>query len=138
MPKIEGGCLCGAVRYECDAEPALTAICHCKHCQKQAGTAFSTLVGVPRGSLKLSGKPLKTYHDTGESGQPVLREFCEECGSAVISDVSVMPDLLFIKAGTLDDTSWLSPQVQIWTDHKLAWADIAGETASFPGNPPPG
>lgn len=138
MSKIEGGCLCGAVRYECEDEPALTAICHCKHCQKQAGTAFSTLVGVPRGSLKLSGKPLKIYHDTGESGQPVLREFCEECGSAVISDVAIMPDLLFIKAGTLDDTSWLSPQLQIWTDHKLGWVDIAGETACCEGNPPPG
>jgi hypothetical protein len=59
--------------------------------------------------LKLSSKALKTYHDTGESGQPVLRQFCDECGSPVISDVAVMPDILFIKAGTLDDTSWLSP-----------------------------
>ena len=138
MPKIEGGCLCGAVRYTCDAEPALTAICHCKHCQKQAGTVFSTLVGVPRASLKMSGKPLKTYRDTGDSGQPVLRQFCEDCGSPIISDVAVMPDLLFIKAGTLDDATWLTPQVEIWTDRKASWVSFDGEIAGFPGNPPPG
>ena len=35
MPKLEGGCLCGAVRYTSEAEPALTAVCHCPDCQKQ-------------------------------------------------------------------------------------------------------
>ena len=44
---IEGGCLCGSIRYTCDAEPALTANCHCKHCQRQSGSAFSTIIGVP-------------------------------------------------------------------------------------------
>ena len=63
MPKIEGGCLCGAVRYESNSEPAVTAICHCKHCQKQAGSAFSIVVGVPKDSLIMSGDELKTYED---------------------------------------------------------------------------
>ena len=42
--KIEGGCLCGQVRYTCDADPLFQAVCHCKNCQKQAGTAFSVIV----------------------------------------------------------------------------------------------
>ena len=51
MAHIEGGCLCGQVRFSGDAEPVFQAICHCKNCQKQAGTAYSVIVGVPRGAL---------------------------------------------------------------------------------------
>lgn len=43
MSKIEGGCLCGAVRYTCAAEPVMTAICQCTHCQRQSGSAFSVI-----------------------------------------------------------------------------------------------
>ena len=41
---IKGGCLCGQVRYTANAEPAFTGVCHCKNCQKQAGSAFSIVV----------------------------------------------------------------------------------------------
>src|SRR6187551_1629262 len=58
MPKISGGCLCGAVRYECNAEPFGTAICHCTHCQKVSGSAFSVNVVVPAPSLTWLGQSL--------------------------------------------------------------------------------
>ena len=45
--KIEGGCLCGKVRYSADAEPTFVGICHCKNCQKGTGTAFSVVVALP-------------------------------------------------------------------------------------------
>ena len=44
MPKISGGRLCGAVRYQCSAEPLGTAICHCTHCQKVSGSALYEMV----------------------------------------------------------------------------------------------
>jgi hypothetical protein len=37
--KMSGGCLCGQVRYSASADPAMVAVCHCRNCQKQAGTA---------------------------------------------------------------------------------------------------
>jgi len=51
MPKIEGRCLCGDVRYTSAAEPVVVALCHCTHCQRQSGGAFSVNVGVPKGAL---------------------------------------------------------------------------------------
>ena len=45
---LTGRCLCGSVQYEIDSEPTMPGICHCKNCQRQAGSAFSTLAGVPR------------------------------------------------------------------------------------------
>src|SRR4051794_24751650 len=98
MGMIAGGCLCGNIRYSSNAEPVMTAICHCKNCQKQAGTAFSVVMAVPKGTLSIKGQ-LKTYNETGSSGKLVHRNFCPECGSPITTDVEALPDLVFIKAG---------------------------------------
>jgi hypothetical protein len=139
MPKLEGGCLCGAVRYTSEAEPALTAVCHCPDCQKQTSSAFSVLVAVPKGTLRLEGRELATYEGVGETGQPVTRRFCPECGSPIASYVSAAPDLEWIKAGTLDDLSWYKPQMHIWCETAQPWVTIDQEECSqFERNPPLG
>ena len=56
MSKLDGRCLCGAVSYTCDADPMFCAICHCKNCQRQSGTAFSIVVAVPADQLHISGE----------------------------------------------------------------------------------
>jgi hypothetical protein len=134
MQEMSGGCLCGQVRYSAMVEPALVAICHCKNCQKQAGTAFALVVGIPKSELSVRGN-IKTFNDTGDSGQPVKRNFCPDCGSPITSDAAVMPELVFIKAGTLDDTSWLRPTMQIYCNSVQSWVQLGGEIQSFPKMP---
>ncbi|MGB0955670.1 MAG: GFA family protein [Panacagrimonas sp.] len=136
MSKIVGGCLCGQVRYQSDAEPLMTAICHCKSCQKQTGTAYSALLGVPADALRVEGAP-KVYQDQGlESGQPVYRSFCGNCGSPLFSDVDAFPGVRFLKAGTLDDASWLQPQVQFWCETEQPWVGDVNQIPRVPRNPP--
>ena len=134
MAKIEGGCLCGAVRYSSDDDPLNQTICHCKHCQKQAGSAFSLVVAVFRHGLDVQGE-LAIYEDVGDSGQAVLRKFCAKCGSPVLSDLVAVPDVVFVKAGTLDDTSWLKPDAHIWADSKQQWLSVSEDLQTFPKNP---
>ncbi len=136
MPKIVGGCLCGAVRYKSDADPVVTGVCHCRHCQRQTGTSFSVLVAVPKGSLRFEGQALAAFNDVGESGQPVIRRFCPKCGSPIFSDVAVTPTLDWIKAGTLDDVSWLKPQMNIWCETAQPWVSMSEGVPQFPRNPP--
>jgi len=131
MAKIEGGCLCGAIRYSSDADPVMSTVCHCSHCQKQTGTSFSTIVGVPREALKVEGTP-KVYNDTADSGGKVWRNFCPDCGSPVFSDCERIPSLLFIKAGTLDDRSWFEPGSHIWTGSKQPWVELDESLPSSP------
>ncbi len=138
MSNVVGGCLCGSVRYVSDAAPALTAVCHCKHCQRQTGTSFSILVGVPKGSLKIEGESLAAFEDVGDSGQPVIRHFCRSCGSPIYSDVKAMPGLDFVKAGTLDDAAWLQPQMHLWCSHAQPWVGIDSRAQQFERNPPAG
>ena len=130
MRDIKGSCLCGQIRYSAKVEPALVGVCHCKNCQKQSGTAFSVLVAVPKSSLSIQGR-LKTFKDVGDSGQPVLRNFCPECGSPITSDVAVMPELVFIKAGTLDDTSWLDPKMHVYCDSAQRWIPLPEGSQTF-------
>jgi hypothetical protein len=116
MPKIVGGCLCGSVRYQSEAEPVLTAACHCHHCQKQTSSAFSIFIVLPKESLRIEGEALAAFEDVGDSGLPVFRKFCTKCGSAIVSEVVATPDVEWLNAGTLDDPSWFRPQMNIWCD----------------------
>lgn len=135
MSKIEGGCLCGAVRYETEADPVHTAICHCRNCQKQSGSALSIIVGFPAGSLTTRGESLTAYKDTGVSGKPVLRYFCNLCGSPLITRAEFSSDVEFIKAGTLDDPSWLKPEAAYWGDREQAWLKVPAQWPTFAQNP---
>ena len=64
MSKYAGGCLCGGVRYGCTAEPAMTAVCHCTHCQTTSGSAFPVVLGVPAASVQITkSTTLATYKD---------------------------------------------------------------------------
>jgi hypothetical protein len=133
--KIEGGCLCGQVRYQAETEPFFTACCHCKNCQKQSGTAFSVVVGLPEAALQIDGD-MTTYDDTADSGGRVLRKFCPKCGSAILSAAAGRPGMVILKAGTLDDTSWLDPKVHVWTESAMACTQIPEGAMAFAKNPP--
>jgi hypothetical protein len=134
MAHIAGGCLCGKVRYSADADPIFTGVCHCRNCQKESGSAFAIVVAVPQPTLNIRGE-LKTYEDKGDSGKPMYRRFCPECGSTVMDEASAMPDVLMIQAGTLDDSSWLKPAMQIYCDSAQSWLSLSGEWQRFPKMP---
>jgi hypothetical protein len=126
MSSRTGGCLCGAVRYELAKDPTMTAVCHCTHCQRQSGAMFSTNLVVAEADYQQQGET-KVYEDRGDSGQPVYRHFCGNCGSPILSRVAVMPGVVMVKAGTLDDFSGLKPAVEVYADHAADWvAPIAG------------
>jgi hypothetical protein len=135
MPNIVGGCLCGGVRYESEAEPILTMVCHCTHCQKQTSSAFSVLVVLPKGALRTEGLDLSAFEDVGDSGQPVVRKFCPRCGSPVVADVTVTPEWDWLMAGTLDDPSWLEPQMNIWCSSAQPWVRMDDAIPVFEGAP---
>ncbi|OED36405.1 aldehyde-activating protein [Chromatiales bacterium (ex Bugula neritina AB1)] len=138
MSKTTGGCLCGAIRYHLNAEPVTVAACHCKNCQKQTGTAYSIVAGVPTDSLVIeSGEP-KSYTVPGTSGMNTERKFCGDCGSPLYTDAKAIEGLLWLKGGTLDDTSTLEVNAEIWCDSKAGWASLDDSLPKFPGNPPVG
>jgi hypothetical protein len=127
MLDITGGCLCGQLRYEANAEPIFSAVCHCKTCQKQSGTAFRVVIAVPRLAVSIQGSP-KIYTRTGDSGQQVVNRFCPDCGSTVVIEPAALRGITIIPAGTLNDTSWLKPTMEIYCDDAQSWVQLGGAT----------
>jgi len=135
--KIEGGCLCGKVRYSADAEPIFMGVCHCTNCQKGTGTAFNLVVALPKPAVGVQGT-LKTYEGHGDTGKATYRRFCPECASPVIEEAEVMPDVVMIPAGTLDDKGWFKPTMEIYCDSAQPWVSLGGDRQRFPKMPGPG
>jgi hypothetical protein len=136
MPRITGGCLCGGVRYDLDAEPAMVVACHCATCQKNTGSAFSLNVGLPADAVAVTGEALATFEDrSGASGNPFHRSFCSRCGSPISGRGDAYPGVVFIKAGTLDDPSWVKPAAHIWCAEKQPWVVIEEGAAQMPAGP---
>jgi len=50
--KLSGGCACGAIRYETDADPVVMLNCHCSDCRKASGSAYAAIVVVPKTAYK--------------------------------------------------------------------------------------
>ncbi|WP_375414009.1 GFA family protein [uncultured Bradyrhizobium sp.] len=133
MQEREGGCLCGAVRYVLKSEPRGIAICHCTHCQKLSGSLFSLNLVLREADYEQSGETV-TYVDMGDSGQPVYRHFCGNCGSPILAKTALMPGKVVVKAGTLDKLEGLQPQAEIYTDHAVEWLTPVPGATRFPQN----
>ncbi|HEV8718039.1 MAG TPA: GFA family protein [Candidatus Binatia bacterium] len=130
-----GGCMCGAVRYECSTEPVMTANCHCRDCQRATGGAYASVFFVPRNAVKITGE-VKYYDVKGESGNILSRGFCPTCGSRLFGKPAVMPDLMGIMAGSLDDPSSHRPAMDIYTTSAQPWDYLNPELPKFPKSPP--
>ncbi|MBF2009498.1 GFA family protein [Chlorogloeopsis fritschii PCC 9212] len=117
--KFTGGCLCGAVRYECSAEPIAMGNCHCRDCQRATGTAYASGLLVPQSAVTITGE-VKYYEVIGDSGNIVGRGFCPNCGSRLFSKPPI-PEFMGIMAGSLDDPSWFRPTMDIYTASAQPW-----------------
>lgn len=127
-----GRCLCGQITYELSGDLIATAVCHCDHCQRQSGGAFSLNLIALEPQMNVSGS-LRTFEDRGENGDAVYvhRRFCGDCGSPIYSAMVEPAGVIAVKAGTLDDRSEVVPTVEVWCEHKQPWVDLAGMVASL-------
>ena len=134
-PSYSGGCLCGKVRYQVTAEPELTLFCHCTQCQKESGSPFSVEVIVPKTAVTVEGE-MSSIDASTDSGNRVTRKFCGVCGSPILIEFEREDyrDTVCIKAGSLDDASWLQPQVHCFTVTKQPWVHISDDLPQFEGD----
>jgi hypothetical protein len=130
MAKITGGCLCGRVRYTVTGEPVFSGLCHCRNCQRYTGSSFEAVIAFPAPSVSVQGE-LKTYNDTGDSGQPVRRNFCPDCGSGIIAEADVLPGLTLVLAGTLDEPAVFKPTMDVYWSSAQPWMHDEVERQRF-------
>jgi hypothetical protein len=119
---VDGACHCGAIAYEAEVDPRLSAICNCTDCQTFSGSPWRASVPARVQDFRLLRGTLKTYIKTAESGTKRVQAFCGDCGSAVYSTSAENPTLFNLRLGALKQRAALPPQRQIWTSSALPWA----------------
>ncbi len=129
-----GGCQCGAIRYEITKTPQLVYACHCRDCQRLTSSAFSMGMIVPENAFRLSGIEPRALQRLADSGRISTRWVCPECGSWIARPAR--DDLIRVRGGTLDDTSWLRPTRHIWASRKQPWVTFAEGDEVFERGPP--
>ena len=124
---LVGGCHCGGLRYAISEPPIMVYNCHCSNCQKIGGGAFSTPVTVRESSFAFTNGEPRTYEWTSDAGNRRFGWFCGECGSRIAHGQIPAAEILSVRGGTLDDTSWIEPVGDIWTRSAQRWVAQAGE-----------
>ena len=123
----EGGCQCGAVRYEVSGEPRYHALCHCTDCRKSSGAPLVAWAIFPAEAVRITGTP--KVHASSEHAR---RHFCAECGSGLFyTNEIVFPGLIDIQSATLDDPDSIPLGIQVQTAERIGWMATAHELPQF-------
>ncbi|MBS0530293.1 MAG: GFA family protein [Proteobacteria bacterium] len=134
---LAGGCSCGAIRYEISALPLTLYTCNCTNCQRASGSAFALNMPVATRDFRIvKGEP-KGWRHVSPSGAKVTAWFCGECGARLHGEREGRPDSINVRAGTLDDTSWLVPVAHIYMQSAQPWVQPAPDAVCFETQPAP-
>jgi len=117
---ITGGCHCGAVRYELHPPLGAQFLCQCRNCQQLSGSAFSTLILVPKRALVLTGPTSAHIYDNGGGTGLRQRVFCSRCGSPIHGG-NPAEVCVTISGSSLDDPSLFAPREIIHHDEARPW-----------------
>ena len=134
---ISGQCLCGAVRYGGEADPHFQVKCYCTDCRKTSAAGHAAMIGFHASAISVSGE-VKEFHSKSDSGTDVIRAFCPTSGSGVYSRNASMPQMIFLRASTLDDPNLFAPQLVVYASRAPAWDPVADGVLAFPEGPPRG
>lgn len=129
--KIEGGCYCGALRFEADGDPLFKGQCHCRECQYFSGGHPNAVMGFPAAGFRYTkGMPAEFRRSDLEN--PVTREFCGACGTHINSRAPGMAHAALLKVGTFDDMSvYGAPQMVIFTIDKQSFHHVPAGVPTF-------
>lgn len=124
---VEGGCLCGAVRYRIEGAPLHADYCHCRLCQRSTGAPVVAWGTWPAERLAwLTGEPM-----TFASSEKGVRTFCPSCGTQLTFVHADAPALVDVTLASLDDPARFEPQSHGWTASRIPWLDTRDDLPRY-------
>jgi hypothetical protein len=128
---LEGGCLCGAVRYRIDADDGIIDYCHCRTCQRAAGAPVVAWVQVAPERFAQTAGALASFASSHECD----RHFCARCGSQ-ISMTDHDGRSVGVTVASLDQPDRLVPASHGWTSSRMPWLVIDDGLPRYEDSPP--
>ena len=130
--KLEGGCQCGAIRYQVIGAPVMTAICHCSMCRRANAAPAVAWAMYQEPQVTFIGVSPKFYASSAEA----QRGFCEVCGTQISFTATFIPGLIDLTIGSMDQPDLVKPQFHYWYSKHLAWVEFADTLPRHPELPP--
>jgi hypothetical protein len=128
--RLEGGCLCGALRYRIRAKPRSADCCHCRMCRRAAGAPVVARLTVANDCFEWTGGEAAVYRSSPDAE----RFFCKKCGTQLA--LRDEPDFLDVTLASLDKPEPVRPSYHIWTTSRIGWFEIADDLPRYPERVP--
>ncbi|MBI3710121.1 MAG: GFA family protein [Proteobacteria bacterium] len=125
---LEGGCLCGRVRYRANGATIHVNHCHCEMCRRGSGAPVVTWATFKTSDVAFVKEPPTFYRSSAKA----VRGFCSTCGSALTWQGDASPEEIDITAGSLDRPDAVQPADHIWTASQIAWLHMADDLPRYP------
>ncbi|MBY5991330.1 GFA family protein [Ferrimonas balearica] len=127
---MEGGCLCGAIRYRLLARPFDADYCHCRQCQKATGAPVGTWMDFKTEQVQWLNETPKEF----ASSDAIRRGFCPQCGTSLSYRHTDYPQYLTLSIPTLDAPQAVAPNYHIHTASQLPWLELSDPCPRYPGD----
>ncbi|MFQ6022593.1 MAG: GFA family protein [Acidiferrobacterales bacterium] len=118
---IEGGCLCGAVRYRVAGEPYNLTNCHCIMCRKASAAPFVSWASFKSNEIKFTKDAPTRYTSSAKA----VRSFCSKCGTPLTFQLIECPDEIDLTICSMDEPGDIVPRDHVWTQRRLPWIKLA-------------
>jgi len=125
---LEGGCLCGTVRYRATGRPLGSAICHCRSCQRASGAPSVAWLTFRSAELSFPAQAPRSH----VSSPGVTRSFCDRCGTPLTYRSDKWPDTVDVTTASLDAAAEFPPAKEIWLEHRLPWEPLSDDLPHYP------
>ena len=130
---MQGGCTCGQVRYRLTGEPMIVHACHCTWCQRETGTVHALNAVYEADRVVHTAAEPEIFDTPSASGRGQRIARCARCKVAIWSNYpNAGPLARFVRVGTLDEPSRLSPDIHIFTSTKLPWVTLPPTARAVP------
>ena len=129
--QVQGGCLCGAVRFTVTLPTLFCGHCHCSMCRRNHGAAYVTWLAVPRSQLSVnSGLDQLTRYESSAHGS---RSFCSRCGSSLFCVSTRLPEIVDIPLANLEGPIDRLPESHIYFDDRGSWTMVGDDLPRLGG-----
>ena len=123
---IEGGCLCGAVRFRIRGALSKGGACHCTQCRRQSGHVWAAASAASR-DVEITGDALGWF----SASDAARRGFCRTCGSFLFWQASG-DETIDVALGAIDGPTGLRLERHIFVADKGDYYEIADGLPQHP------
>jgi hypothetical protein len=118
--QFEGGCICGAVRFQANGQPKWVSWCHCQSCRKHSGAPVSVFVAFERSAYTVTKGEITKFN----SSRQTRRGFCAKCGSTLTCESERLPTETHFHVGAFDRAAEFQPTRHIFPEERLPWLHL--------------